>query len=37
LNVENLFNRSYYASSYSQLWVAPGAERTLTLNAHYRF
>jgi len=37
LSVENLFNRSYYASSYSPLWVAPGAERTLTLNAHYRF
>ncbi|WP_426056034.1 TonB-dependent siderophore receptor [Janthinobacterium sp. PSPC2-1] len=37
LNVENLFNRSYYASSYSQLWVAPGAERTLTVHAHYRF
>ncbi|KAB0327302.1 TonB-dependent siderophore receptor [Janthinobacterium lividum] len=37
LNVENLFNRSYYASSYSQLWVAPGAERTMTLHAHYRF
>ena len=37
LSVENLFNRSYYASSYSQLWVAPGAERTVTLNAHYRF
>ncbi|MBW3511295.1 TonB-dependent siderophore receptor [Janthinobacterium sp. NKUCC06_STL] len=37
LNVENLFNRSYYASSYSQLWVAPGAERAVTLNAHYRF
>lgn len=37
LNVDNLFNRGYYASSYSQLWVAPGAERTLTLNAHYRF
>ncbi|OEZ69331.1 ferrichrome-iron receptor precursor [Janthinobacterium sp. HH103] len=37
LSVENLFNRSYYASSYSQLWVATGAERTVTLNAHYRF
>ncbi|HEU4815928.1 TonB-dependent siderophore receptor [Janthinobacterium sp.] len=37
LSVENLFNRSYYASSYSPLWVAPGGERTLTLNAHYRF
>lgn len=37
LNVENLFNRSYYASSYNQLWVAPGAERMVTLNAHYMF
>ncbi|MCL6485527.1 MAG: TonB-dependent receptor, partial [Janthinobacterium lividum] len=37
LSVENLFNRSYYASSYSPLWVAPGAERTLTVHAHYRF
>jgi iron complex outermembrane receptor protein len=37
LSVENLFNRSYYASSYSQLWVAPGAERMVNLNAHYRF
>lgn len=37
LNVENLFNRRYYASSYSLLWVAPGAERTVALNAHYRF
>lgn len=37
LTVDNLFNRSYYASSYSPLWVAPGAERTLTLNAHYKF
>ena len=37
LNVENLFNRSYYASSYSPLWVMPGAQRTVTLNAHYRF
>ena len=37
LSVENVFNRSYYASSYSQLWVAPGAERTVNLNAHYRF
>lgn len=37
LNVENLFNRRYYASSYSPLWVAPGGERTVTLNAHYRF
>ena len=37
LNVDNLFNKQYYASSYSQVWVAPGTERTITLNARYKF
>lgn len=37
LNIDNLFNRSYYASSYSQLWVAPGTERNLTLTLHHQF
>ena len=37
LNVDNLFDKQYYASSYSQLWVSPGAERTATLNLHYKF
>jgi len=37
LNVDNLFNKTYYASSYSQLWVAPGTERTITLKAQYKF
>jgi iron complex outermembrane receptor protein len=37
LNVENLFNKTYYASSYSQVWVAPGTARTVTLNANYKF
>lgn len=37
LNVENLFNKQYYASSYSQVWVAPGTERTIVLNAQYKF
>jgi iron complex outermembrane receptor protein len=37
LNVENLFNKKYYASSYSQVWVAPGTERTVVLNAQYKF
>ncbi|RSZ56696.1 TonB-dependent siderophore receptor [Massilia atriviolacea] len=37
LNVDNLFDKAYYASSYSQLWVAPGSERTATLTASYRF
>jgi iron complex outermembrane receptor protein len=37
LNIDNLFNRTYYASSYSEVWVSPGAERTATLNLHYKF
>ncbi|SFU91339.1 TonB-dependent siderophore receptor [Pseudoduganella namucuonensis] len=37
LNVDNLFNKRYYASSYSQVWVAPGTERTITLNLNYKF
>ena len=37
LNIDNLFNRTYYASSYSEAWVNPGAERSATLHLHYRF
>ncbi|MBK1891265.1 TonB-dependent siderophore receptor [Undibacterium sp. 14-3-2] len=37
LNVDNLFNKRYYASSYSQLWVAPGTERSIRLNLHHKF
>lgn len=31
LNVDNLFDRTYYASSYSSVWVMPGAGRTVRL------
>jgi iron complex outermembrane recepter protein len=37
LNVDNLLNKTYYASSYSQVWVSPGTERTATLTANYKF
>jgi iron complex outermembrane receptor protein len=37
LNIDNLFNKRYYASSFSQVWVAPGPERTITLNLNYKF
>ena len=37
LHVDNLFNKAYYASSYSQVWVAPGTERNVTLSINYRF
>lgn len=31
LNINNVFDRTYYASSYSSVWVAPGAGRTVRL------
>jgi iron complex outermembrane receptor protein len=37
LNIDNLFNKRYYASSYNQVWVAPGQERTITFNLNYKF
>ncbi len=37
LDVNNLFNKRFYASSYSLYWVMPGSERTVTLNARYAF
>jgi len=37
LDVDNLLDRVYYASSYSQVWVAPGAGRGITLSARYGF
>jgi len=37
LNVDNLFDRQYYASAYSTVWVTPGLLRTVRLDARYRF
>ena len=37
LNVDNLFDRRYYASSYSRLWVMPGSTRTATATVSYRY
>ena len=37
VNVDNLFDRPYAASSYSQLWIAPGAARSVTAALAYRF
>ena len=33
VDVKNLFNRTYYVSSYSQYWVFPGTERRVMLTA----
>ena len=37
LDIDNLFNRKFYASSYSSVWVYPGTSRRVTLNAQYKF
>jgi len=37
LTVNNLFDKVYYPSSYSQLWVTPGAPREFTISAKYSF
>jgi len=37
LNVDNLFDKRYYASSYSAMWVNPGADRSIRLDVRYRF
>lgn len=37
LDVDNLFDRHYYTSSYSRLWVAPGAARSVSVGAQYKF
>ena len=36
-DIDNLFDTRYYASSYSRLWVMPGAPRTISLGLHTRF
>jgi len=35
--VNNLFDRVYYANSYAQLWVNPGAPRTFAVRGLYSF
>jgi len=37
LDVNNLFNKQYYASSYSNVWIAPGDERSATLGLNIKF
>lgn len=37
LDVDNLFDKTYYASAYNSLWVAPGSPRQLTLGAQFKF
>jgi iron complex outermembrane receptor protein len=37
LDVDNLFDATYYTSSFSRLWVAPGMERAITLGLQAKF
>ena len=36
-HVDNLFDKTYYASSYSRFWVAPGTPRTYAVTGQYKF
>ncbi|MEC3908975.1 TonB-dependent siderophore receptor [Sphingobium sp. CR2-8] len=36
-DVNNLFNKKYYASSYSALWIQPGTPRQYTVRASFNF
>ncbi|MFO0448749.1 MAG: TonB-dependent receptor domain-containing protein, partial [Pseudomonadota bacterium] len=35
--IDNLFGEEWYPSSFSRLWVAPGAPRRGSLSLRYRF
>lgn len=37
LDIDNLFDKTYYASSYDVYWVTPGAPRTITVGMQARF
>ncbi len=37
LDIDNLFDKTYYASSYDVYWVTPGTPRTITLGMQAKF
>lgn len=37
LDVDNLLDKTYYTSSYSRVWVAPGTARTITAGLQAKF
>lgn len=37
LDIDNLFDKTYYASSYDVYWITPGNPRTITLGMQTRF
>jgi iron complex outermembrane recepter protein len=37
LDVDNLFDRTYYTSSFSRVWVTPGTPRNVMLGVQAKF
>ncbi|MBB1603814.1 TonB-dependent siderophore receptor [Variovorax sp. UMC13] len=37
LDVDNLFDKTYYTSSYSRVWVTPGSPRAITVGLQAKF
>lgn len=37
LDIDNLFNETYYTNSFSAMWVQPGSPRSARLSAAFRF
>ena len=37
LDVDNVFDKVHYTSSYSRLWVTPGTARTVTVGLQAKF
>jgi len=37
LNIDNLFDKTYYVSSYSAVWTMPGASRMVSLELQAKF
>jgi iron complex outermembrane recepter protein len=37
LDIDNVFNKTYYLSSFQRTWVTPGMPRTVTLGVQMKF
>jgi iron complex outermembrane receptor protein len=37
LDIDNVFDRTYYTNSFQSTWVAPGMPRTFTLGMQAKF
>jgi iron complex outermembrane receptor protein len=37
LDIHNLFDKTFYTSSYSRVWVTPGTARTITVGMQAKF